>query len=47
ASPRTRIPAGSVGLAGEFSGIYPHASPGGWQIIGRTTETLFALDRQP
>lgn len=40
--PRTRIPAGSVGLAGEFSGIYPHASPGGWQIIGRTTETLFA-----
>lgn len=47
ASPRTRIPAGSVGLAGEFSGIYPHASPGGWQLIGRTAETLFALDRQP
>ncbi|WP_226570818.1 5-oxoprolinase subunit PxpB [Mangrovibacter yixingensis] len=47
ASPRTRIPAGSVGLAGEFSGIYPHASPGGWQLIGRTEETLFSLDRQP
>src|SRR5512133_2286435 len=32
ASPRTRIPAGSVGLAGSFSGVYPQASPGGWQI---------------
>ena len=36
AEPRTAIPAGSVGLAGRFSGIYPRASPGGWQLIGRT-----------
>lgn len=35
-SPRTSIPAGSVGLAGEFSGVYPQQSPGGWQIIGTT-----------
>ncbi|WP_240036799.1 5-oxoprolinase subunit B family protein [Leifsonia flava] len=39
ASPRTRVPAGSVGLAGEFGGIYPRSSPGGWQLIG-TTETV-------
>jgi KipI family sensor histidine kinase inhibitor len=35
AEPRTRVEAGSVGLAGEYSGIYPRASPGGWQVIGR------------
>jgi KipI family sensor histidine kinase inhibitor len=39
--PRTRVPAGSVGLAGEFSGIYPGASPGGWQLIGRTEARLW------
>ncbi|WP_067507496.1 allophanate hydrolase subunit 1 [Actinoplanes sp. TFC3] len=44
-SPRTRIPAGSVGLAGRFSGVYPHDSPGGWQLIGRTTAVLWDLDR--
>lgn len=43
--PRTRIPAGSVGLAGEFSGIYPRASPGGWQLIGRTDAPLWDIDR--
>jgi KipI family sensor histidine kinase inhibitor len=36
--PRTRVPAGSVGLAGQFSGVYPRQSPGGWQLIGRTSE---------
>lgn len=36
ASPRTKIPAGSVALAGEYTGVYPQASPGGWQLIGRT-----------
>lgn len=41
ATPRTRVPAGSVGLAGAQTGIYPGESPGGWQIIGRTDETLF------
>ncbi|OZC69743.1 allophanate hydrolase [Rhodococcus sp. 06-462-5] len=46
-SPRTSVPAGSVGLAGEFSGIYPRASPGGWQLIGRTDARLWDLDRDP
>lgn len=36
--PRTKVPAGAVGLAGEFSGIYPRESPGGWQLIGRTSK---------
>ncbi|MGW4944709.1 5-oxoprolinase subunit B family protein [Actinoplanes sp. NPDC004185] len=44
-SPRTRIPAGSVGLAGRFSGVYPRDSPGGWQLIGSTTERMWDLDR--
>lgn len=39
--PRTSVPAGSVGLAGEFSGIYPRSSPGGWQIIGTTDAVLW------
>lgn len=43
--PRPRIEAGSVGLAGSFSGIYPRASPGGWQIIGHTDALLWDLDR--
>lgn len=40
-TPRERIDAGSVGLAGGFSGIYPQATPGGWQLIGRTDADLF------
>ena len=44
---RTHVPAGSVALAGEFSGIYPSASPGGWQLIGRTELETFRLDRDP
>jgi KipI family sensor histidine kinase inhibitor len=44
-SPRTRIPAGSVGLAGRFSGVYPNDSPGGWQLIGSTTERMWDLNR--
>jgi KipI family sensor histidine kinase inhibitor len=43
--PRTRVPAGSVALAGEFCGIYPTAMPGGWQLIGRTELVLFDVDR--
>jgi KipI family sensor histidine kinase inhibitor len=43
--PRTRVPAGSVGLAGEFSGIYPRESPGGWQLIGRTEAVLWDVER--
>lgn len=45
AEPRTRVPAGSVGLAGEFSGVYPRESPGGWQLIGRTEAVLFDVTR--
>ena len=46
-SPRARVAAGSVGLAGEYSGVYPSASPGGWQLIGRTEVTLFDPDAEP
>lgn len=47
AEPRTSIPAGSVALAGPYSGIYPRSSPGGWQLIGRTDAVLWAADRDP
>ena len=47
AEPRTRVPTGSVALAGEFSGIYPRASPGGWQSIGHTDAVLWDTDRDP
>jgi len=40
-SPRTRVPAGSVALAGEFTGVYPRSSPGGWQLIGQTDAALW------
>jgi KipI family sensor histidine kinase inhibitor len=43
--PRTRVPAGSVALAGEFSGVYPRETPGGWQLIGRTDARLWDIDR--
>jgi KipI family sensor histidine kinase inhibitor len=48
--PRTKVPAGSVALAGEFSGVYPRESPGGWQLIGRTSEKtaeLWDVERDP
>ncbi|WP_226037101.1 5-oxoprolinase subunit PxpB [Aquibacillus saliphilus] len=45
--PRTNIPAGSVGIAGQQTGIYPIASPGGWQIIGRTPMSLLQIKQQP
>jgi KipI family sensor histidine kinase inhibitor len=46
-SPRTKIPAGSVALAGAFSGVYPQNSPGGWQIIGTTPLKMWDLGRDP
>lgn len=46
-SPRTRVPAGSVALAGEFTGVYPRDSPGGWQLIGHTEVAVFDLHREP
>lgn len=47
ASPRARIPAGSVALAGRFGGVYPQASPGGWQLIGTTTLPMWDIARDP
>lgn len=44
-SPRTVIPAGSVGIAGEQTGTYPSDSPGGWQIIGRTPVTMYDMSK--
>lgn len=43
--PRSSVPAGAVGLAGEFTGIYPRRSPGGWQLIGHTDVVLWDIDR--
>jgi KipI family sensor histidine kinase inhibitor len=41
ATPRTRVPAGSVAVAGTWCGVYPTASPGGWRILGHTDDTLW------
>lgn len=46
-SPRTSIPAGSVALGGEYTGIYPRASPGGWQVIGTTDAVMWDSARDP
>lgn len=48
--PRTKVPVGAVGLAGQFSGVYPRESPGGWQLIGRTADgqpALWDVERDP
>jgi KipI family sensor histidine kinase inhibitor len=45
ATPRRRVPPGSVGIAGQQSGIYPFATPGGWRLIGRTPLAMFRPDR--
>lgn len=47
ASPRVRVPAGAVALAGHYSAVYPRASPGGWRLIGHTTAPVWDLDRDP
>ncbi|WP_411079744.1 5-oxoprolinase subunit B family protein [Streptomyces sp. cmx-18-6] len=48
-TPRTRVPAGAVALAGPYTGVYPRVSPGGWQLIGRMVEpaALWDPDREP
>lgn len=46
-TPRTRVPAGSVGIAESQTGVYPNESPGGWQLIGRTPIALFDVDADP
>jgi KipI family sensor histidine kinase inhibitor len=46
-SARTTVPAGAVGLAGEYTGVYPRESPGGWQLIGTTDAPMWDLHRDP
>jgi KipI family sensor histidine kinase inhibitor len=46
-SPRKRVPAGAVAVADTFTAVYPRPSPGGWQLIGHTGETLWDTDRDP
>ncbi|MFF2198593.1 allophanate hydrolase subunit 1 [Streptomyces sp. NPDC058157] len=47
ATPRTSVPAGSLALAGEYAGVYPRSSPGGWQLIGSTDAVLWDPAREP
>jgi KipI family sensor histidine kinase inhibitor len=47
ATPRTKVPAGSVALAGPYAGVYPRASPGGWQLLGSTDAELWDVEREP
>ena len=47
ATPRTRVDAGAVGLAGEFTGVYPRASPAGWQVVGHTVLPVWDLAHDP
>jgi KipI family sensor histidine kinase inhibitor len=47
AEPRTRVPGGSVAIAGPYSGVYPRESPGGWRLLGRTPAALFDAARTP
>lgn len=45
-SPRKRVPAGSVGIAGNQTGVYPFETPGGWRLLGRTPVSMFRTDRE-
>lgn len=45
--PRTRIPAGSVAVSDRYSCVYPHESPGGWHLLGRTSTVMWDLEREP
>lgn len=45
--PRTKVPAGSVALADEFTAVYPRDSPGGWQLIGHSDIALWDVERDP
>ncbi|HVL91150.1 MAG TPA: carboxyltransferase domain-containing protein [Actinomycetota bacterium] len=47
ATPRTRVPAGAVAIAGVWAGVYPSASPGGWRLLGRTDASLFDASAVP
>jgi inhibitor of KinA len=46
-TPRAKVPEGSVGIAGNQTGVYPLATPGGWRLIGRTPVAMFRRDRDP
>lgn len=46
-NPRTKVPPGSVALAGEFTSVYPRESPGGWQLIGRTSLEVWDIEAEP
>ncbi|MFT3685923.1 MAG: 5-oxoprolinase subunit PxpB [Phycisphaerales bacterium] len=46
-SPRARVPAGSVGIAGVQTGVYPGGTPGGWRLVGRTPRRVFDASREP
>jgi inhibitor of KinA len=46
-TPRKKVPAGSVGIAGRQTAVYPFATPGGWRLIGRTPLTMFQSERKP
>jgi len=46
-TPRTRVPGGTVAIAGPYSGVYPRDSPGGWRLLGSTEATLFDAGREP
>ena len=46
-APRTQVPAGSVAVADRFTAVYPQASPGGWHLLGRTSEVMWDVDRKP
>jgi KipI family sensor histidine kinase inhibitor len=46
-TPRVKVPAGSVGIGGNQTGIYSLESPGGWQIIGKTAESFFDVTKKP
>jgi inhibitor of KinA len=46
-SPRTQVPAGSVAIGGNQTGIYPFNTPGGWRLIGRTPRKLFSPEKEP
>jgi inhibitor of KinA len=45
AAPRKKVPAGSVGIAGNQTGVYPFETPGGWRLLGRTPVAMFRTDR--
>ncbi len=47
ADPRTRVPAGSLAIAGEYTAVYPSMSPGGWHLLGRASVDVWSIDRRP